>query len=603
MPRRSRLRGELGSLLLVGLAAIAALVLLAALDGGKGDSTTAGDGRHGRWQPLPPVQGGRQTGLSALDAVRIGDRVLIVGGASYAQDRVGGLEYDLRTERWRWMGDSPLGWRTGYSLVAAGGEAIVWGLTASGQPSHHRSRFRDGARYRPRDGSWRRMAPAPLRKRSLHTAVWTGERMLVWGGANWRGRPLADGAAYDPSEDSWQALSQAPLRARRGHAAVWTGERMLVWGGHAGGRRRGRFTADGAAYDPASGSWQRIRRAPIRSSPDAQAFWTGEAMLVWTGRDVLAYFPLGDYWDLLPRPPLRARMGAQAAWDGQELILWGGTVGTCGACYRHRPSPTGSDGAAYDPRSGRWRLLPTSPLPPRDRHVAVPIEGGGVLVWGGCCAGSRQRADGAIYGGGRLDPAAGLGGEVAAACRQAADANDMEVRCPAWLPGSRTYDGGPSYVVEHEDFSGDRCAQLTELLNLRHEAGGEHPFHVWVGARCGRFPLRGLGGRWPPSPNERDYLSLVLEAPELPGREREAQLVGPRIVGSARVNGYRALVLAVDPFPGGGLHGGHYAIVWNDGASGYVLSLHYNRGDEGEQPTARHVRTLIRAAESMGPVG
>lgn len=598
MARRSHLREERGRLLLIGLGALAVLALFAGLDGGRGGSTTAGDERSGRWQALPPVQGGRQAGLSALDAVRIGDRVLIVGGGSYQGDHVTGIEYDLRLRRWKAMVELPLRWRAGYSLVGTDREAILWGGTSN------TGSLGDGARYRPRDGSWHRMTPASQGKRAFHSAIWTGERMLVWGGVDHRGRPRGDGASYDPSRDRWRALSQAPLRARRGHAAVWTGERMLVWGGEVVDRpgRKGHFTDDGAAYDPATDRWESIRRAPIRSSPDAQALWTGEAMLVFSGRHLLAYFPLGDYWTVLPSPPLKSRTGAAAEWDGEELVVWGGTVGPCGACYRRRPSQASSDGAAYDPRSGSWRMLPTSPLPPRDRHVAVPIEGGGVLVWGGCCSGSRQRADGAIYAGGRPAPPSGLGPKVAAACKRAGEVNDVQVRCPDWLPGSRNYDGAPAYVVEHDDFADDRCSQLTELINYRHEAGGPHPFHVWIGARCGRLPLRGSGGRWPPTPNVRDYLALVLEAPELPGREREGQLVRPRIVDSVRVNGSRALLLAVEPFPGGGLHGGHYAVVWNDDSSGHVLSFHYNRGDEAKPPTRRQIHPLIRAAESMRPV-
>src|SRR2546422_1070361 len=34
--------------------------------------------------------------------------------------------------------------------------------------------------------------------RSLHTAVWTGSRMVVWGGANDN-----TGGVYDPATDSW----------------------------------------------------------------------------------------------------------------------------------------------------------------------------------------------------------------------------------------------------------------------------------------------------------------------------------------------------------------------------------------------------------------
>ena len=52
--------------------------------------------------------------------------------------------------------------------------------------------------------------------------------MIVWGG------PFAasTGGLYDPSDDSWVATNRAGAPAGRyRHTAVWTGSRMIVWGG------------------------------------------------------------------------------------------------------------------------------------------------------------------------------------------------------------------------------------------------------------------------------------------------------------------------------------------------------------------------------------
>ncbi len=59
--------------------------------------------------------------------------------------------------------------------------------------------------------------------RNLHTAVWTGSEMIVWGGDN-SGGLLNTGGRYNPSTDSWTATSttNAPA-ARNVHTAVWTG--------------------------------------------------------------------------------------------------------------------------------------------------------------------------------------------------------------------------------------------------------------------------------------------------------------------------------------------------------------------------------------------
>jgi hypothetical protein len=69
--------------------------------------------------------------------------------------------------------------------------------------------------------------------RAGHTAVWTGSRMIVWGGTGISaGGFLNDGGQYDPVADTWMATTTtgAPS-ARVGHTAVWTGSRMIVWGG------------------------------------------------------------------------------------------------------------------------------------------------------------------------------------------------------------------------------------------------------------------------------------------------------------------------------------------------------------------------------------
>src|SRR5207247_5829278 len=67
--------------------------------------------------------------------------------------------------------------------------------------------------------------------RFLHTAVWTGSEMIVWGGEDDISH-FNTGGRYNPSTDSWTATSatNAP-DGRAYHTAVWTGSQMIVWGG------------------------------------------------------------------------------------------------------------------------------------------------------------------------------------------------------------------------------------------------------------------------------------------------------------------------------------------------------------------------------------
>src|SRR5437764_244170 len=76
---------------------------------------------------------------------------------------------------------------------------------------------------------------------------------------------------------------------------------------------------------------------------------TGGELLVWGGRDIVsgldladgaAYDPATDRWRMLPPAGLSARsMRDGMAWTGKEVVLWGG--GTSNEAF--------DDGAAYDP--------------------------------------------------------------------------------------------------------------------------------------------------------------------------------------------------------------------------------------------------------------
>ena len=66
--------------------------------------------------------------------------------------------------------------------------------------------------------------------RFIHTAVWTGSEMIVWGGQGFNG--LNTGGRYNPVTDTWTATTttNAPT-ARQWNTTVWTGSEMIVWGG------------------------------------------------------------------------------------------------------------------------------------------------------------------------------------------------------------------------------------------------------------------------------------------------------------------------------------------------------------------------------------
>jgi N-acetylneuraminic acid mutarotase len=103
---------------------------------------------------------------------------VIVGAVDYTVGRVKALVFDTRTRRWTTT-SSPLGSRNQPSAVAADGEVIVWGGCCGVAGNGSRAQ---GMRYDPVEDEWLAMAPSPLGERGGHSAVWTGEEMIVWGG-------------------------------------------------------------------------------------------------------------------------------------------------------------------------------------------------------------------------------------------------------------------------------------------------------------------------------------------------------------------------------------------------------------------------------------
>ncbi len=74
--------------------------------------------------------------------------------------------------------------------------------------------------------------------------------------------------------------------------------------------------------------------------------------------------------------PLAGRFAHTVTWTGDEVIVWGGEP------TYNETGPGFGDGAAYDPGTDRWRMLPTPPVVDTSYHVAV-WSGTEVLFFGG----------------------------------------------------------------------------------------------------------------------------------------------------------------------------------------------------------------------------
>lgn len=348
---------------------------------------------QGFWKAIDNT-GSPSAGLGQA-AVTVGSQVFVWGGSGPCGAAAAcgdGAIYDPASDRWRRVTDegAPQA-RYHHTAVFTGSRVLVWGGVGCGGINVPCG---DGGAYDPAAGQWMLLeqngAPAP---RGLHSAVWTGSQMIVWGGEDFTTHALlSDGARFEPDRGEWRAMSTngAPS-ARRFHSAVWDGAQMIVWGGDSSATQD-EGLGDGRLYDPEKDSWTTVISTGAPAPRYAHtAVWTGKEMVIWGGLergssgeivprgDGARYDPARDAWTPLSVAGApSARAGHSAVWTGRHMIVWGGSAPRCadgssGAC---------ADGGVYDPAMDRWMPLQGPPAARRANHVAVRTDGS-MFLWGG----------------------------------------------------------------------------------------------------------------------------------------------------------------------------------------------------------------------------
>jgi N-acetylneuraminic acid mutarotase len=334
---------------------------------------------------LPTSEAGAPSARYFPTAVWTGTEMIIWGGTdgSGAPAFQTGARYNPSTDSWQ---PTSIGANTpagvyGHSAVWTGSRMIVWGGTPSIDPVN------TGGRYDPASDTWlpTSTGTGTPAARFVHTAIWTGTEMVIWGGQGSNGTDLDTGARYRPDTNSWVTVSKQNASPRSAHTAVWTGTEMIVWGGHAAGINLN----SGGRYAPSSNSWV-ATAVPSVVEPVARTqhstVWTGTEMIVWGGmiRDSSTiasggrYSPVTDTWVATPlgggAPP--ARYFHSAVWTGTEMIVWGGYDGS-GLGYL-------DSGGRYDPSSNVWHATSRNGSVPSPRiQFGVVWSGTEMIVWGG----------------------------------------------------------------------------------------------------------------------------------------------------------------------------------------------------------------------------
>ena len=342
---------------------------------------------------------------------------------------------------------SPTG-RVWHTATWTGNQMVVWGGYG------HNGYVNTGGRYDPATDTWTStsIVGAPT-ARGRHTAVWTGSVVVVWGGEQFN-YDLKTGGRYDPLTDTWTPTAKpgAPTQ-RLGHTAVWTGTQMVVWGGQFFDPYENdwRLLDTGAAYDPTADTWMPIATG---GAPEARtnhtAIWTGSVMIIWGGAiDRYPYLlASGGRYDLATNlwtetnwiGTPSGRSNHTAVWTGSQMVVWGGLACQFDQQYRCINDPVNT-GGRYDPETDTWLATSTAEAPfARSGHFAVWTGSQMVIL------GDRFGA----FSGGRYNPASDTW--VPTSTTGAAAATDGSSM--AWT-GSLVvvwggHDGGPSspYFLE-----------------------------------------------------------------------------------------------------------------------------------------------------------
>ncbi|HVM46766.1 MAG TPA: hypothetical protein VMU04_02015 [Candidatus Acidoferrum sp.] len=297
------------------------------------------------WTPLPI--NGAPAARASHTAVWTGSEMVVWGGGGDTRVLNDGACYNPSANTWTALptGGAPAA-RENHTAVWTGNEMLVWGGVGG-------RFYNDGGRYNPTARSWTVLptVSAP-QARSEHTAVWTGTEMIVWGGYSAAvdfNTYYGDGGRYNPDANTWTALPTTGAPAARAfHTAVWTGNEMIVCGGISNTT----YCIDGGRYNPLGNSWMALpNTGALATRSGHTAVWTGREMIVWGGAGNTGcvtnggrYNPTGNCWTALTgegAPPVRT--GHTAVWTGTEMILsegWGyiGCLSDIWSYYPYAPA-------------------------------------------------------------------------------------------------------------------------------------------------------------------------------------------------------------------------------------------------------------------------
>jgi hypothetical protein len=247
-------------------------------------------------------------------------------------------------------------------VVLAAAASAVWVLQRGGEDA--RPPVISTVPHPELPDGWQTLDSGPLVPREGAAVVWTGDELVVWGGASTEtGRAHRDGAAYDPATGDWRMMAAPPVERGGLVGGAWTGEEVLVWSTETDGEADDLPPWTVLAWNPTTDAWRRAGgrcdRGPFSTCPTerpARPWGTGVLEPVWTGTEVVdiaigaAYDPARDLWRTLPERPILGDPQA-VVWAGDRVVVL--IANRSDASY-----PAGEAvGLTYDPSTDSWEAL------------------------------------------------------------------------------------------------------------------------------------------------------------------------------------------------------------------------------------------------------
>lgn len=282
-----------------------------------------------------------------------------------------------------------------HSAIWSGTEMIIFG------GYNGSSYLNTGGRYTPSNDNWVWTSTGanvpPIRH--LHSAVWdnSGSRMIIWGGKD-ASTYLNTGGRYYPATDTWEATqtSGAPTGRYR-HSTIWTGTKMIVWGGLAASST---YTNTGGAYTPSSDSWSATQTtgAPTARQQHTAVYDGTNTMIIWGGENASVYENTGGRYNISGNSWSATNTGTNvpavrsqhvAVWDtvNSRMIVFGGFSGS---------GYLGTYGK-YDPVGDAWTANGSSGNPVGRRYHTAIWTGTEMIIHGGQIGSSSYTSSSAKF--------------------------------------------------------------------------------------------------------------------------------------------------------------------------------------------------------------